>query len=273
MNRILNLTAILISVGLITTTHPVFSQETHRFRPADNNSSRSRQQGGSRNASIFVPQQPPVTAITPEQGGVTIKEYPSFFVFVPQAVETTENLSAEFAITNEQDNVIYETITQLPQQASIIQIDLPQTEASTGLKVNQTYQWYFAVRSGLETVETVLGAIQRVEPTSELLQVSENTTMQQRLELYQQQGIWYETLSTLAEILEAEPNKLELISQWQKLLKSVGLEKIIKFPFAANLSNSSQSSESKKPDSSTRFRPADNSSPPQNVTPARPAPR
>jgi hypothetical protein len=256
--RILHLTTALISVGLVTITYPVFSQQTHQYRPADGGFGREKEPGGSRSANIFIPQQPPVTALTPEQGGVTVKEYPSFFVFVPQAIETTESLSAEFSIIDEQDNIIYETIIQLPQQASIIQINIPQTEAKTGLEINQTYQWYFAVRSGLETVETVLGAIQRVEPSSELVQASENTTLQQLLEIYQQEGIWYETLSTLAELRQAEPDKPELINQWKKLLESVGLEDIKDIPLAVNLLNSPQSSRSRKRDSSTQFRPADN---------------
>jgi hypothetical protein len=274
---ILHLTAALISVGLVTITYPVFSQQTHQYRPADGGSGRNtsgsnrlrpadsdspfgrpKQPGGSRSANIFISQQPPVTALTPEQGGVTVREYPSFFVFIPEALETTENLSAEFSIIDEQDNIIYETIIQLPQQASIIQIDLPKTETTTGLEINQTYQWYLAVRSGLETVETVLGAIQRVEPSSELIQASENTTSQQRLEIYQKEGIWYETLSTLAELRQAEPDKPELINQWKKLLESVGLEDIKDIPLAAIISESPQSSESKKkPASSTRFRPGE----------------
>ncbi len=256
--RILNLTLLLISLGLTVTIDPVFSQQISQtqFRPADSSSRSRKGAGGSRNANVFVPQQPPVTALIPEQGGATVQEYPSFFVFIPQALDTIENLSAEFAIIDQQDNIIYETVIQLPQQASILQIDLPNTESSTSLEINQTYQWYFAVRSDLETVETVSGAIQRVELSSELVKALENITPQQRLEIYQKEGIWYETLSTLAEILKTKPNKLELMSQWQNLLKSVGLEDIVKFPLAENLSNLEQSSESQHPNSSTRFRPA-----------------
>lgn len=36
--------------------------------------------------------------------------------------------------------MIYETVVDPPQQASIIQIDLLQTKASKGLEINQTYQ-------------------------------------------------------------------------------------------------------------------------------------
>lgn len=248
--RILNFTLLLLSFGLTVTISPVVSQQLSRFHPADSrlfeDSFRSRQAGGFRcHPNVFVSQRPPMTALIPDQGGVTVKAYPSFFIFVPQLSETAKDISAEFFIQDQHKNVIYETVIQPPQQASIVQIDLPQTEDSNGLEFHQTYQWYFSVGSG-ELYYTVLGFIQRVQPSTEFVQSLESNTPQQQLENYQEAGIWYETISTLAELRQTEPDNIEFISQWNQLLKVIGLEYIKDIPFAQKVLNFQKDSKFKK---------------------------
>lgn len=248
--RILNFTLLLLSFGLTVMISPVVSQQLSQFRPADSrlfeDSFRSRQASGFRcHPNVFVSQRPPMTALIPNKGGVTVKAYPSFFIFVPQLSETAKDISAEFFIQDQHKNVIYETVIQPPQQASILQIDLPQTEASKGLEINQTYQWYFIVFSG-EIGYTVLGVIQRVQPSAEFVQSLKSNTSQQQLENYQEAGIWYETLSTLAELRQTEPDNIEFINQWNQLLKLIGLEYIQDIPFAKKVFNFQKDSKLKK---------------------------
>ena len=48
--------------------------------------------------------------------------------------------------------------------------------------------------------------------------------------LYAQAGIWYEALATLAELRRSKPNDSVLISAWESLLQSVGLDTVAKEP-------------------------------------------
>lgn len=287
--RILNPTLLLILFGCAIAAQAETPQQISQFRPADASLPPRNEDGGSRGVSLFSPQQPPLTALTPTQGGVTVEEYPTFFVFVPQAEEATENLSAEFVITDKQDNIIYETTLKLPQKASLVRINLPKT--ATPLELDQLYQWYFSVRSNLETVNTVFGSIKRVQPSPMLLEAIQNTRPETLPEVYADSGIWYETLLAIVELRQANPNDTDLQDKWQRLLKSVGLEKIANLslfsitptslyrpadsenPFAPSINtplgesipdrfNPADNKPPSVPDGGSRFNPADYTYPP-----------
>ncbi len=274
--RTLNLTLLLILFGFAIAAQAETPRQWTQFRPADASEPPPSESGGSRGVSLFSPQQVPLTALTPFRGGVTVEEYPTFFVFVPQAEEATEPLSAEFVITDDQDNIIYETTINLPQKASLVRIDLPKT--ATPLELEKLYQWYFSVRSDLETVNTVLGSIKRVQPSPMLLEAIQNTRPETLPEVYADSGIWYETLLAIVELRQANPNDAKLREEWKKLLESVGLEKIANLSLfsitptsqyrpadSQNRPKMDRPSPRPSPENGgVRFNPADHTSPPNN---------
>lgn len=230
----MNYRSFWITIGLLGLTSVLFQpltqaetpQRVSQFRPADTGEYLRREWGRSRRVSrLFSRQQPSLTAITPAQGGVTVKEYPTFFVFVPQTTEeTTENLSAEFIITDDQENIIYEITLRLPQKASLVRIDLPQT--ATPLELDKIYRWYFSVCPNFETENTVFSSIKRVKQSPMLLEAIQNTQPEMLPQVYADSGIWYETLLTMLELRQSNFNDEELKNQWKKLLQSVGFEEI-----------------------------------------------
>ena len=75
------------------------------------------------------------------------------------------------------------------------------------------------------------GSVQRttMEPTLES-QLAEKTTAVAQAELYGAAGIWYDTVSTLAQARQSQPNDPTLAKNWEDLLVSVGLEEIATQP-------------------------------------------
>jgi hypothetical protein len=78
-------------------------------------------------------------------------------------------------------------------------------------------------RSGLPYVD---GKIKRVAADPALVRRISQATPQERVALYADARLWYETLSTLIELQRDQPNNREVAEALDKLLTSVGLDKI-----------------------------------------------
>ena len=93
--------------------------------------------------------------------------------------------------------------------------------------------WSFALacdpleRSGDYIVK---GWIQRIEPQATLKSDLANPDPRARLIAYAKNGIWYETLATLAQMLRIAPDDSRLKTEWTQLLQSQGLESIAAQP-------------------------------------------
>ena len=74
------------------------------------------------------------------------------------------------------------------------------------------------------------GLIQRVQLPQDMVAKIEKATMRDRVNLYAENGIWYDTLATYAQQRRDNPNNSELAKDWANLLKQVGLEEIAAEP-------------------------------------------
>ncbi|NEN95278.1 MAG: DUF928 domain-containing protein, partial [Moorea sp. SIO3I7] len=74
------------------------------------------------------------------------------------------------------------------------------------------------------------GGIKRVKEDPNLVQGLKQATPQQRVAIYANHRLWYETLTTLVELRRQHPNDQNLAEAWHKLLTSVGLDPIAKKP-------------------------------------------
>lgn len=171
----------------------------------------------------------------PANQTLTVAANPTFFVYVP---ETTAK-SAEFLLSDEQDNEVYQTTLRLPtvlssdvptssvSSPSIIKLSLP---ANVSLETGKNYRWVFALNciapdgdlSGNLYVE---GWIQRTELTPDLKTKIEQATPLEQAKLYAMARIWPETLVIASQLRSSKPD------EWEELLKSVGLTQIAQAPF------------------------------------------
>jgi hypothetical protein len=213
--------------------------------------------GGSQGAAIrghcFKNQQNqegkmPLTALMPRNPltnrpvnqTLTVAANPTVFVYVPETSTQFENLVfAEFSVSDDQDNEVYQTTFPLPTVLSsdvssssvstpgIVKLTLP---ADVRLETGKNYRWVFQLSCGKANAERFFGRyvegwIQRTELSSELKTKIEQATPLEQAKLYATARIWSETLMLAAQLRSSQP------AEWEELLKSVGLTEISQAPF------------------------------------------
>jgi len=198
------------------------------------------------------------TALIPETNiGLTLSEYPKFFVYLP-ALEVLkkdrcydflpEEITVEFYLGDEADKSksVYLTEFKLPNTNGIIRIELPDDGSIPPLAVGKKYQWWASIVIDPWARNEDLfisGWIKRIETTPTLLQQLQTTTPDNHPKIYAEAGIWHETLDSLATLRQSNPNNSTFITQWQDILQSVALEAVADAPL---LRESKQPTETKE---------------------------
>lgn len=221
------ITSVLISMVLVSGLPlAVLAQE---YVPPDRGAPGRREGGGTRGNCLRG--DPPLVALIPETNfGTTLEARPTFYWHVPVTVSPT----AEFVLLDTDDNEVYRTTFQLSGNAGIIQVSLKDQAGAPALEVGKDYHWYFSLvcdpgdRSGDIFAE---GWIQRIDPPSSLASQLAAVPESDRPAVYAQAGIWYDALSTLANLRQTEPQNTTASTQWETLLRSVGLDNIASQPF------------------------------------------
>jgi len=190
---------------------------------------------GDRSCRLVI--QEPLTALMPVteeadgtqlRWGLTTKEHPTFWFYVPY--ESKSIRSAKFSLRNQAKQTVYETPITLTGTPGVISISLPST--APPLEINEWYQSYLFVDiscapdAPLEK-DYAQGWVKRQELTPALKsELDQATTPRQRAILYAKDGIWYEAVTTLAEVRRTDSKD----DAWTKLLQSVGLDAIASEP-------------------------------------------
>jgi hypothetical protein len=171
-------------------------------------------------------------------------DYPTIFFHIPQ-----DNLSkGQLILENEDGKPIYSVSLELPPQAGVISVKLPQFSpkgtAFPPLEVNQSYRWIISIEcqndDEIDVNPEIGGGIQRVDPKTvstddgSLDQVLNQAQPEDLPNVYGQANIWYNTLSSLAELMESRPDDPTLKQQWHDLLVEIGYEKIADAPLVGS---------------------------------------
>lgn len=168
---------------------------------------------------------PLLTALSPTtQAGLTLAERPTFLVYVPKT--SAEN--AEFSLRTRSGQGVYRTTIALTNAPGIISITLP--AQATPLEMGKDYTWMFAVICNTaDRLEDrfVMGTVQRIQLDPTRLHQIEQTPARQRIELYQQAGVWYDALALLLQLKRSQPDDLTLNTAWHELLQSGGIDTLI----------------------------------------------
>ena len=209
--------------------------------PPDRGTPPASEGTGSRGACLYKRDMPPLTRL----GGsnhlnLTVNEYPSFWVYVPYTAQ--EAPDGEFSLQDGDDEV-YRIRFQLPETPGIVSITQPST--APPLEVGKKYRWYFKINCPLSassnhspTPASLTGLVQRIASSSVLdneLKVA--STPLERIATYARHGIWYETLTGLAQLRLNEPQNSSHKKTWIELLsnENVGLEKIAQEPIVGRV--------------------------------------
>ena len=151
--------------------------------------------------------------------GLTTTSSPTFWFYLPYSF----NLPLIFVLQDEQGNNLHKiSLTNDQTQSGIIKVKLP--EKIVKLEVNKKYRWFLVVDCEQDAPPEVQGWVQRVSVAPALKSQLHKATPQQLVQLYAVNGIWYDALTSLADLRSANPKDAKLFADWVSLLSSVGLE-------------------------------------------------
>ncbi len=191
--------------------------------PDDQGAPRGSSTTGNRDETIDPPDK--LNLLLPNTNGLlglTLKEHPTFFI----SISDPSIQKAEFYLIDKQsDKITYQTTVSLSGNPGIVSISIPSDV--TPLEPEKIYTWMVAAYSNQNSVpiDLITGEIQRVERPDLNIKLETANPLDQAV-LYAQNGIWFDTLETLAELKRLQPNNLTIANEWTELLKSVGLDKI-----------------------------------------------
>lgn len=205
------------------------------FNPPGKGQPRNTAGGASRDGNSCV-QEPQlssgcVTPLIPEADqGLTVAQRPTFYVYVPQ----TSAREIFFALKDENNQHHYQTNIPLTEgEGAVVAIALP--DDAPALEIGQTYRWTFILidETGLKPDSPgVQGDIRRVEAHSLTLGSEQTDPTLELAQQYGTAGIWYDMITTLAQLRQSSPNDPTILASWTGLLTSVGLEEIASKPIA-----------------------------------------
>lgn len=174
-----------------------------------------------RPVAIQPPNNPETIARNEVEIETTVSERPVFFVYIPESLAQ----QGEFLLTDEnQTEILYEATFDLPEEPGVGSIQIP--ESAAALEVGKIYHWSLALicdpvdRSADLIVD---GWVQRIEPDAELTVELDQTEMRDRPQVYAEQGIWQDTIATLAALRYENPDDTAIASDWESLFRSVNL--------------------------------------------------
>ena len=199
------------------------------FQPPTDEKAEDSRGGASRPAAVKCSGDEatdvPLTSVMPESNqGLTARGHPTFFIYVPP----TSAQKIYFSLKDESNKGIYQTILPRPGSAGIARVSLPEDQPP--LEIGKTYTWSASIMC--EPTQTdmpwVQGQVRRVE-----FDPSSGYSSPTKLEMaasYGKAGIWYDTLTVIAELRRSQPEDSSVAQLWTNFLSSAGLEAIAAKP-------------------------------------------
>jgi hypothetical protein len=171
--------------------------------------------------------------------GATVSQQPTFFWYIPpKSMDAAPNAakSAEFRLLDRQGNdtevEIYKSTIPLSGFSGIVSYTLP---TSVQLDEGKEYIWQFSVVCSEDSPSNnpfVEGVVQRIEPAQPLNTRIQVSPARDRPSIYASAGIWYDSLTSLANLRCTNPSDVTLTMGWSSLLRSVQLDEIVGEPLS-----------------------------------------
>ncbi|MCP2727632.1 DUF928 domain-containing protein [Limnofasciculus baicalensis] len=214
----------LIGSCPLAKTQPSKQANSERPKPPDTGTPSGDPTPGTRRPEASCKETgKPLTALFANNGkDFTVSEYPTFWFYIPYPPEDISDM--EFFIVEETtDKPIYDVSIKLTEKPGIIKIAMP-TESKYALKLNETYRWRLNLdcqpNKSIEPDLVLSGFIKRVSLTSILQNQLEAMKLKEYI-AYQDNNIWYDAITTLAEQYSDNLQNRELAEDWQKLLNNL----------------------------------------------------
>jgi hypothetical protein len=181
----------------------------------------SRVGGGSRGAGqddLFL------AFLAPDHTGLTTKRQPSLYWFVSRPTATR----IEITINDEKSiQPVLEITLEKPEEVGIQSFRL--ADHDLALLPGVEYQWFVSIIPDPEyrskdIVDT--GYIKLIEPSKTLNEKLANASGLEVSVIYAEEGLWYDALGAISELIEIDPKNSELREQRAYLLEQIGLNTV-----------------------------------------------
>jgi hypothetical protein len=181
------------------------------------------------------------TALLPASGvGETIADKPTVFWYMPQmSLEDTQFPGVDFVLKDASKQEVLSIQYPLVKSAEGI-VGSPGIMSLTvanpqPLEFGQEYHWDLNIKCNVKDIdrsqdEYTEGRFKRVKPDPTLEQRLLQATPSERVAIYAQAGLWYETVDSLLQLRRKYPNDKDLAEAWKTLLTTVGLGEISSEP-------------------------------------------
>lgn len=169
--------------------------------------------------------------------GETIDNNPTFLLYF-----STTPAAVAFTLKDEQTSeAIYQSLISIEDRSGIFKFQLPDDVPE--LEVDRSYRWIFQVSCNSSASPQNEGLavngviIRRSNP--DLQTQIESASPQEKVELYAQNGLWFDTLNELLKLRCADPENPDLAKDWASLLEHpiVQLNELVEEPIDRICSN------------------------------------
>ena len=162
--------------------------------------------------------------------GYTTEENPSLWVYLPYPTQEKVRLT----LKDEDNKQVHQQELDLSGNPGIVEISISE---DFKLEVDKVYYWELEV--GLESYGNlnnpiIRGGIERVIMDNSLKGQLEEKSEQEKLEIYAENGLWFDVLSGLISLHQSNSEDEEIASLWTSLLQQVGLEELENKPILSN---------------------------------------
>ena len=177
--------------------------------------------GGTRGATSEYPD---ILALVPDHTGLTIQEQPTLFWFLSKPVSHPIEFSI---IADDAVRPLVETRLKDAGQPGVHCVRL--ADYGVHLKKDAGYQWYIAlVTAPNERSKDIIagGRIERIDPPGDLDSKLGKAGKANAPQVYAQNGLWYDSLGAVSDLIAASPADKTLKSERISLLRQVGLSEV-----------------------------------------------
>ena len=162
-----------------------------------------------------------LSVLAPPHTGLTTSEQPVLYWFISSPSSHPVELTL---VDPQKTDPLIELKIQPPVAAGVHQVRL----AEHGVKLEPTvaYQWYVAVMpdTGRRSKDILAGAsLERVAMPPDLVAKLSNAAKADRPAVYAGEGIWYDAIAALNQLIDESPQNAALKAQRSALLREVGL--------------------------------------------------
>ncbi len=161
---------------------------------------------------------PQIWALAPEHTGLTTRDQPSLYWYVSKPVAVRIEITA---VSNQGVATVLETGVASPAAGGVQKMDL--ARYGILLQPGIEYRWSVILESDPRQ-RSNSAAIERIVASPELAKRIEATPRTKHAAVFAEEGIWYDAVESLGELIEQSPDDLALRHQRAALLEQVGLK-------------------------------------------------